>query len=80
MYEIRFLESALEDLKGIVSYIAHTLNNPIATEKLSKEEEKHEVTIARVTSCTKKYTKSNGLGGFHEQNMLLQCPAGGCPH
>lgn len=80
MYEIRFLESALEDLKGIVSYIAHTLNNPIVTEKLSKEEEKHEVTIARVTSCTKKYTKSNGLGGFHEQNMLLQCPAGGCPH
>ena len=80
MYQIHFLENALEDLKEIVAYIAHTLENPLATEKLSKEEEKHEVTIARVTSCTKKYTKSNGLGGFHEQNMLLQCPAGGCPH
>lgn len=37
MYEIRFLENALEDLKGIASYIAYTLSNPIAAEKLSKE-------------------------------------------
>ena len=37
MYEIRFLESALEDLKGIVSYIAHTLNNPIATENSARK-------------------------------------------
>ena len=37
MYQIHFLENALEDLKEIVTYIAHTLGNPLAAEKLSKE-------------------------------------------
>ena len=37
MYQIHFLENALEDLKEIVSYIAHTLRNPLTAEKLSKE-------------------------------------------
>ena len=32
MYQILFLENALEDLKEIVLYIAHTLRNPLTAD------------------------------------------------
>ena len=37
MYRIQFLETALDDLHEIVTYIAHTLKNPIAAENCTKE-------------------------------------------
>lgn len=37
MYTIEYLPLALEDLKEIVYYIAHTLKNPTAAENLGQE-------------------------------------------
>lgn len=37
MYRIQFLETALDDLKEIVTYISHTLQNPVAAENFTKD-------------------------------------------
>ena len=68
-YAIAYLPSALEDLKEIVRYIAHTLQNPKAAERLGLEIIKKTDLIADFPYSEPRYTPIKPLE--YEYRKLL---------
>jgi len=61
MYKIQYLPLALDDLKGIVRYIAHTLESPLAAENFISKLDKEVLKIADNPFRCRLYTTSETL-------------------
>ena len=68
-YAIEYLPSALEDLKEIIRYIAHTLQNPKAAERLGLEIIKKTDLLADFPYSAPRYTPIKPLE--YEYRKLL---------
>ena len=68
-YAVSYLPAAVDDLKETVSYIAHTLGNPSAADRLSEEIVRQIDTLADFPYSAPAYTPISPLE--HEDRKLL---------
>ena len=68
-YAVSYLPAAVDDLKETVSYIAHTLGNPSAADRLSEEIVRQIDTLADFPYSAPAYTPISQLE--HEYRRLL---------
>lgn len=68
-YAVSYLPAAVDDLKETVSYIAHTLGNPSAADRLSEEIVRQIAPLADFPYSAPAYTPISQLE--HEYRRLL---------